>query len=123
MASIFGAALKALQPAAETHDVEVRQTPTDAISALSFSPTDDLLAIASWSTVVQVHAIGPSGANSVAAAYSHNGPVLCAQWGKDGTKLFSGGSDKSAYILDAASNQVLSFAAHDEPIRCISAVD
>lgn len=49
--SFFGA-----QPVVqvEPKDIEVTNLPNDSISALAFSPTQDLLAIASWSNEVSL---------------------------------------------------------------------
>lgn len=46
--SIFG-------KAPEPKDVEVANVQTDGISALAWSPTADLLAVASWNNEVRTH--------------------------------------------------------------------
>ena len=48
--SFFGAA--AQQAAPEQQDIEVGNLPSDSTSAIAFSPTQDFLAVASWSNEV-----------------------------------------------------------------------
>lgn len=125
--SFFGA-----RPAAalEPKDIEVPNLPTDSISALAFSPTADILAVASWSNEVRLYEVNPQGQAVGKAAYSHEGPVLDVTWSKvgslafveracrarskltgpfvhaqDGSKVFSAGADKAARMFDLATMQ------------------
>lgn len=77
--SFFGA-----RPAAslEPKDIEVPNLPTDSTSSLSFSPTADILAVASWSNEVRLYEVNSQGQAVGKAAYSHEGPVLGVQWSK-----------------------------------------
>ena len=97
--SFFGAA--AQQAAPEQQDIEVGNLPTDSTSAIAFSPTQDFLAVASWSnevrlgrfqrdraysdrksTQVRIYEVNAQGQSSGKAAYSHEGPALCVTWSK-----------------------------------------
>jgi len=77
--SFFGA-----RPAAalEPKDIEVPNLPADSISAVAFSPTADILAVASWSNEVRLYEVNPQGQAVGKAAYSHEGPVLDVTWSK-----------------------------------------
>ncbi|BGP25762.1 mRNA export factor [Rhodotorula toruloides] len=114
--SFFGA-----RPAAslEPKDIEVPNLPTDSTSSLAFSPTADILAVASWSNEVRLYEVNSQGQAVGKAAYSHEGPVLGVQWSKDGTKCISGGADKAARMFDLQTGQTQQVAQHDEPIRCV----
>ncbi|CEQ41585.1 SPOSA6832_03312 [Sporobolomyces salmonicolor] len=114
--SFFGA-----RPAAalEPKDIEVPNLPSDSTSQLAFSPTADLLAVASWSNEVRIYEVNPQGQAIGKAAYSHEAPALSVQWSKDGTKVISGGADKAARMMDLATGQTQQVAQHDEPIKCV----
>lgn len=77
--SFFGA-----RPAAvlDPKDIEVPNLPADSISAVAFSPTADILAVASWSNEVRLYEVNPQGQAVGKAAYSHEGPVLDVTWSK-----------------------------------------
>ncbi|GAA5865006.1 hypothetical protein JCM1840_005704 [Sporobolomyces johnsonii] len=115
--SLFGS------KAAEPKDVQVQNPPTDSISALKWSPTADLLAAASWSNEIRIYEIGQNGLNAGKASYSHNAPVLCVDWSKDGSKIISGGADNAGRVFDATTGQSSQFAAHDAAIKCIKWID
>ncbi|KAI8075631.1 WD40-repeat-containing domain protein [Thamnidium elegans] len=100
-------------------DFEVASPPTDGISALDFSSQADYLAVSSWDNQVRIYEIEPSGNTVPKTAYSHEGPVLCVSWSKDGTKVVSGGADKAGRMFDIATGQSTQIAQHDEPIKCI----
>lgn len=57
--SFFGAQPQAPAVAPEAKDIEVTNLPTDSISAISFSPTSDFLAVASWSNEVSLLSCPP----------------------------------------------------------------
>ncbi|KAK4706146.1 mRNA export factor, partial [Phenoliferia sp. Uapishka_3] len=112
--SIFGAAAKA----PEVKDVEIPNVQADSISSIAFAPNADFLAVASWSNEVRIFQVGPGGQSEGKAQYTHEGPVLCVDWSKDGTKVISGGTDKAGRIYDVATSQSSQFAAHEAPIKC-----
>lgn len=69
----------------EPKDVEVPNLPTDSVSAVAFSPTADILAVASWSNEVRLYEVNAQGQAVGKAAYSHEGPVLDVCWSKVGS--------------------------------------
>ena len=52
--SFFGAARPAVATAPEVKDIEVVEPPDDSISRVSFCPTADVLAVASWNSEVRL---------------------------------------------------------------------
>ncbi|KDQ13524.1 hypothetical protein BOTBODRAFT_111302 [Botryobasidium botryosum FD-172 SS1] len=103
----------------DTQDVELKDPPTDSVTALAFSPTADLLAVGSWDNNVRIYEIGSGSQSQGKAMYSHEGPVFDLCWSKDGSKLFSGGADKAARMFDIQSGQAVQVAAHDAPVKCV----
>lgn len=76
----------------EPKDVEVANLPTDSVSAIAFSPTADILAVASWSNEVRLYEVNAQGQAVGKAAYSHEGPVLDICWTKVRIQMPSVGS-------------------------------
>ncbi|KAG8968128.1 hypothetical protein FRC03_008481 [Tulasnella sp. 419] len=113
----FGGASTSQQPT--TTDVELTNPPSDSISALSFSPQADYLAVASWDNEVRIYAIGPNGQSEGKAMYKHEGPVLDVCWSADGAKIFSGGADKAARMFDLNTQTSSQVASHDAPVKCV----
>ncbi|RKP26732.1 WD40-repeat-containing domain protein [Syncephalis pseudoplumigaleata] len=107
----------------QAKDFEVSQPPSDGIADMSFSPTADLLAVASWDNQMRIYEVQPTGTTIGKAMYSHEGPVLCCAWSKDGSKLASAGGDKTARLYDLQSSQSQQIAQHDAPIRSMRWVD
>ena len=103
-------------------DLEVPQGPEDSISDLAFSPTAEILSVASWDNKVRIYEISQSGANGK-AMYEHTGPVLSTHFSKDGSKLASGSADKTAKLFDLASGQNQQVAAHDQPIKSVKFIN
>jgi len=74
---------------AEPKDIEVPNLPSDSTSQLAFSPTADLLAVASWNNEVRLYEVSPQGQAVGKASYSHEGPALSVQWSKVSKHNFS----------------------------------
>ncbi|KAI9664440.1 MAG: RNA export factor gle2 [Bathelium mastoideum] len=124
--SLFGNTAAAASPANATQgdtskDVAVKDPPEDSISDLAFSPMSEHLAVSSWDKKVRVYEIDAQGQSQGKALFEHEGPVLSCAWSKDGSKVFGGGADKAARMLDLGANstQAQQVAAHDAPIRCV----
>jgi len=73
---------------AEPKDIEVPNLPSDSTSQLAFSPTADLLAVASWNNEVRLYEVSPQGQAVGKASYSHEGPALSVQWSKVSSNTF-----------------------------------
>lgn len=41
------------------------------------------------------------------ASITHDGPALCCTWSKDGSKVISGGVDKTVKVFDVASGNTV----------------
>lgn len=102
-------------------DIEVQPGVTDTVSALAFSPTADVLAVASWDNHVRIYRIDKSNAQPVQPwqQYTHEGPVLDVCFSGDGSKVISGGADKVARCFDLNTNQASVVAQQDDTIRCV----
>ncbi|BFZ54354.1 RNA export factor gle2 [Savitreella phatthalungensis] len=104
-------------------DIEVQSPPEDSISALSFSPTAELLAAASWDKKVRIYEVSQTGQTQGKALFEHQGPALCVSWSKDGTKLASGGTDKAGRVFDLGSGQTQQVAAHDATVKACEFIE
>ncbi|KAK9473835.1 WD40-repeat-containing domain protein [Dipodascopsis tothii] len=126
--SLFGQSTSTVAPSKGTaadlaNDRDVTSPPEDSISDMSFSPTADFLAVASWDKKVRIYEVSPNGDSQGKAMYEHQGPVLSVHWSKDGTKLVSGGCDKAARLYDLQTGQATQIAAHDAAIKGVRFVD
>ncbi|KAI9142924.1 WD40-repeat-containing domain protein [Paraphysoderma sedebokerense] len=105
------------------NDFEISNPPPDGISDIAWSPQAEYLAGASWDNNVRIWEVQPNGSSVGKAMYPHDGPVLSCVWSKDGTKVASGGCDKSAKLYDLNTGQAVQVAAHDAPIRHVRWAD
>ncbi len=101
-------------------DVEVTPGATDGISALAFSPTADYLAATSWDNQMRIWEVSMGGTVIAKAAHSHEAPALCCAWSGDGTKVFSGGADKTIKMFDITTGASTPFVAHDMPVKALA---
>jgi mRNA export factor len=105
-------------------DILINNGPEDSVPDMSFSPTQDLLAVASWDKKVRIYEIDSnSGQNQGRALYDHDGPVFSARWSNDGTKVVSGGSDKQVKIFDLQSQQAQQIGVHDSAVSGVRYVE
>ena len=100
-------------------DAEVQNAATDGISCVAWSPVANHLAAGSWDNQIRCWEIQQNGSAVPKAAISHDGPILCASWANDGSKVYTGSCDKTAKIWDLATSQATQVAAHDQPIKNI----
>lgn len=63
-----------------SEDVQLSSMPEDSISALSWSPTVDHLAVASWDNKVTLYNVTQSRAGQKRLVMDFNGPVLDCAW-------------------------------------------
>lgn len=101
------------------NDFELTPGATDGISDLSFSPAADYVAAASWDNQVRIWEVLPSNQAIAKAAITHDAPALACCWSKDGTRVFSGGADKTIRMLDVTTGTTTPFTAHDAPVRSL----
>lgn len=106
------------------NDISLNNPPEDSISDLSFSPQQDLLAVASWDKKVRIYEIDPNtGNNQGRAMFEHDAPVFSARWSPDGQRIVSGGADKQVKLFDLASQQAQQIGQHDAPVKSVRYVD
>ena len=106
------------------NDILVNNPPEDSIEDISFSPQQDLLAVASWDKKVRIYEIDPNtGNNQGKALYEHKAPVFSSRWSTDGTKVVSGGADNQVKIFDLATQQQQQIGQHDAPVRSVRYVE
>jgi mRNA export factor len=101
------------------NDFELTPGCTDGISDVSFSPAADYIAATSWDNQLRIWEVLPNNTTAAKAAVQHDAPALCCTWSKDGTKVFSGGADKTIRMLDVVSGTTTPFTAHDMPVKCL----
>lgn len=108
-------------------DHEVQSPPKDGISCLAFSPNNyNFLVAGSWDCQLRLWQTGFSGASIQSegkAAVNHEGPILCASWSKDGSRVFAGGCDNKARVWSLAQNTNNVFGQHAAPIKTIASLD
>lgn len=65
--------------------------PTDAVSALSFSPHSDSLrfAVASWDKFAYIYEIAEGKVCNQVAKFEHRAPVLDVCFGKDDNEIYT----------------------------------
>jgi mRNA export factor len=83
--ALFGTATSASTSAGNTtgdisKDVALNQPPDDSISDLSFSPTSDFLAVASWDKRLRIYEVSEQGQSQGKAEITFDGPVLNCSW-------------------------------------------
>lgn len=104
MSGLFGAGQSSAAASATqgdiSKDVQVQNPPEDSISDLSFSPTSDHLAVASWDKKVRIYEIDGQGNSAGKALFDHEGPVLSCTW----SKVSSNKPHKRAHIVPALSS-------------------
>lgn len=81
---LFGAA-GASSTAANTSgdlskDIPLSDPPSDSVSDLAFSPTQDLIAVASWDKKVRIYEVSEQGKSEGKAAIDFEAPVLACAW-------------------------------------------
>ncbi|RFU32726.1 hypothetical protein B7463_g3593, partial [Scytalidium lignicola] len=104
-----------------TKDIELANMPEDSISALSWSPQANHLAVSSWDSKVYIYDTNAAKSGIRKAFITFDGPVLDCHWSKDGSVVIGAGADRTARILDLGSggSQAYQVALHDKPIRSV----
>jgi len=126
--STFGSSSGALsKPTNTNNSAEVPQCPTDTISSIAWSPTANLFAAASWDKQVRVWEVQAAMGTSVSVvprfAYSHEGPVLCVAFTKDGQNVLSGGCDNRVKMFNLQTQKDQVIGTHDAAVKEIAWCD
>lgn len=64
------------------NDVQLASPPEDSISALSWSPVANHLAVSSWDDKVRIYDVTNAKTGNGVAAIDFGGPVLSCDWAK-----------------------------------------
>lgn len=74
---------------------ELPDGPSDAISAVRFSPSSTKLLVSSWDKHVYLYDVSKEAGETpqLISKFEHRAPVLDVCWGKDDSEAFSGGLD------------------------------
>lgn len=124
-------------------DVQLSEPPADSISALSWSNSQDLLAVTSWDNKLRVYQVseGVGMSGNPRAMIDFESPVLSCHWSpvshncfrgystrdnftnknQNGQHVVGAGTDKTARLLDLGSNggPAVQVAAHDMAISSV----
>ncbi|KAI9499644.1 WD40-repeat-containing domain protein [Zychaea mexicana] len=104
----------------DPNDVEVAHPPSDGVSSMAFSPTNDHLAVASWDHQVRIYGVqSATGSTTPIAAYEHQNPALSVAWCRDGNRVISGGADNTARMYDVIRGQAIQIAQHAAPVKSV----
>lgn len=119
------AALAAATPVSLKDDVQVVYPPSDSVSSLAFSPTENFLAVGSWDCKVRLYQVAPTtGQTRGVCMWEHDAPVLNVAWTKDGSKMFAADCDGVGVIVDFARGPVpFQVARHDGPIKSMKWIE
>jgi mRNA export factor len=63
-------------------DFELASPPSDGISSLSWSPTENYLSVSSWDNNTRIYQVQPNGSSQGKAMIPHDAPALCTAWSK-----------------------------------------
>ncbi|VVT57096.1 uncharacterized protein SAPINGB_P005532 [Magnusiomyces paraingens] len=108
-----------VSPQSETSgDTTLSNGPEDSVSDLAFSPTADILSVASWDNKVRLYEV-VNGVGQGRAIYDHQAPVLSTHWAPDGSKVASGGCDNTVRVYDLAAGQATQVGSHDAPVKAV----
>ncbi|KAK4166054.1 mitotic checkpoint protein BUB3.2 [Cladorrhinum sp. PSN259] len=111
-----------MAPAAQ---FETAQPPTDAISALVFSPSvpgaPNRLIVSSWDKHVYLYEIidGAEEARLI-NKYEHRAPVLDVCFGASRDEAFSAGLDRQVKRINLATGDQTVLSKHADAVRCVA---
>merc|ERR1719310_2060767 len=103
----------------------IADPPKDSVSAMRWSKQGNgqhHLAATTWDGMLTIYEHDGKGQCKVLGQKPHpsGSPALCVDWSDDGTKVFAGYGDNTAYMLDlGAGGGFTPIAKHDAPIKSI----
>eukprot|EP00927_Polykrikos_kofoidii_P024517 TRINITY_DN2228_c0_g1_i1.p1 TRINITY_DN2228_c0_g1~~TRINITY_DN2228_c0_g1_i1.p1 ORF type:complete len:360 (+),score=50.62 TRINITY_DN2228_c0_g1_i1:197-1276(+) len=100
----------------------VAQCGDDSISSLAWSPAQNILAAGSWDKQVRIWEVTPQ-AIQPRLAYTHQAPVLCVGFSKDGQRVVSGGADNKVKMKMLSTQQEIDVGSHAGPVKEVFVVD
>ncbi|KAF2200079.1 WD40 repeat-like protein [Delitschia confertaspora ATCC 74209] len=101
-----------------SHQFELAQNPTDAISAVKFAPNSpDRLLVSSWDRHVYLYKTKGEPGGELIRKYEHRAPVLDVCFGKDDNEAFSCGLDQDVRRIDLETGEQTVLSSHDAGVR------
>merc|ERR1711879_4158 len=97
-------------------------TVPDGISSISWSPKSNIFVATSWDNQVRCWEVTGQGAVPK-LSMSHQQPVLCSTWSKDGMRVFTGGCDGVAKCWTLQTGQAVDIGKHGAPIKTAHYID
>ncbi|KAL1837629.1 hypothetical protein VTJ49DRAFT_3568 [Mycothermus thermophilus] len=106
----------------EGKDIDFPKGPEDTVSAVRWSPMENLLAASSWDGNVYIY--DAKNANKTedirpVTAINISSPVLDCDFSKDGTLAAGAAADSKVHVLDIASGQTIELGSHSKPVRAV----
>lgn len=66
---------------------------------------------------MRIWAVMANGQSMAKASLAHEGPALACTWSSDGSKVISGGADKTIRVMDVNTGQSMTLTGHEQPVR------
>ncbi|KAI0526624.1 WD40-repeat-containing domain protein [Xylaria bambusicola] len=98
-------------------DIALPSDGEDTIQCLSWSPSTNHLAAASWDGKVRIYDVASTHSVRGVATLAAEAPVFSCDWAKDGNAVVAGGADKAIRIFDASTGQQHVLGSHAAPVR------
>ncbi|KAF7154971.1 hypothetical protein CNMCM5623_003229 [Aspergillus felis] len=104
----------------------VANPPTDAISALKFSPDPNStrIVVSSWDKNVYLYDLrdenGNVGEGKLLQKFEHRAPVLDACFGENEDVIYTAGLDWDVRKIDVTSSTQTVLSSHDAGVRCVA---
>lgn len=100
---------------------EVSDPPTDAISALRFSPYpgSHKFAVASWDKLVYLYEISDNKQCTLLNKFAHRAPVLDVCFGKDDDELYTACLDWDVRRINVRTEEQEVVSTHDAGVRSV----
>ncbi|EJT52149.1 hypothetical protein A1Q2_06918 [Trichosporon asahii var. asahii CBS 8904] len=98
-------------------DIELVQPPGDSVSKIAFSPTQDILGVASWDNIVRLYNVNSQGQSEPKAMYQHEAPVLDLTWTKAQQVAAHDAPIKCARFVETNGNSILITAGWDKKLK------
>lgn len=97
-------------------EIELKEPPTDGVTATVFANSSDLLLVSSWDKGVRLY---DARKNILKHKYEHQAAVLDVAFAADDCKGFSGGLDRTLTMCDFQTGVTNALGMHESAIKCV----